>query len=711
MLLCFIFFPMAAGILAYCLDSRLVPRVVTAIELLLALFLAFGENQTAALSGICDLGLFLTLDGFRKIYCTVITFLWCMTSWFSKEYFQGHHHLARYDLYNLMTLGATLGVFLAGDLFTAFIFFEIMSFTSYTWVLQEETPEAIRAANTYLTVAVLGGLVALMGLFLLQFALGTTKIDLLYSLACAYPNKSLLYTAAGCILFGFGAKAGMFPLHIWLPKAHPVAPAPASALLSGLLTKSGVWGILVLSCNVLRYDPLWGKVVLYLGTVTMVLGAVLALFSVDLKRTLACSSMSQIGFVLVGIGMMGILGEENALAARGTLLHMMNHSLFKLVLFQCAGSVYMKCHALNLNEIQGYGRRKPLLKLTFLSGGLGIGGIPLFSGYVSKTLLHESIVEAGSFAAVEWLFLLSGGLTLAYMTKLYVCIFVEKHPTKQAAFDAMRPAMSPLSGFAILLPAILIPTLGCFPQRIMLPLADMGTDFFHTEALPHALQLFSLENLKGAGISLVIGAVVYFGFVRTVLKKNDAYVNRWNPRLDLEELVYRPLLLRILPGIVGWFCALFGENRILGAPVRAFVRSSGDYEGAPGGRDYLGLGGYLTGSNRFSEPIARGFFRVVQIFSHALLELPDALVLVLRKTVYRDSPEPRAPGIGSSPLYRLGDRIDRRTGREKYAKLFYRAGQTLRHTTRLITGNLSFALLMLCAALCLVLIYVIIYHT
>ena len=132
------------------------------------------------------------------------------------------------------------------------------------------------------------------------------------------------------MLFGFGAKAGMFPLHVWLPKAHPVAPAPASALLSGILTKTGVFGVLVVSAEIFRYDEQWGKLILCLGVITMFGGAFLAVFSIDLKRTLACSSMSQIGFILVGTGMTELLGEENALAVRGTILHMVNHSLIKL---------------------------------------------------------------------------------------------------------------------------------------------------------------------------------------------------------------------------------------------------------------------------------------------------------------------------------------------------------------------------------------------
>ncbi|MCD8370690.1 MAG: sodium:proton antiporter, partial [Clostridiales bacterium] len=138
----------------------------------------------------------------------------------------------------------------------------------------------------------------------------------------------------------------------------------------------------------------------------------------------------QIGFILIGVGMQCLLGEENALAVHGTVLHMVNHSLIKLVLFQAAGVIYWNAHALNLNEIRGFGRKKPLLKIIFLAGALAIGGIPFFGGYISKTLLHESIVEYGSVGAMrtlEYVFQFSGGLTVAYMTKMFVAIFLEEN--------------------------------------------------------------------------------------------------------------------------------------------------------------------------------------------------------------------------------------------------------------------------------------------
>ena len=586
MLLSLVFLPMLLAVCS-CAAGKLSPRLrqlcgvfAAAAEFVLALICLFQPPSVLQLGSFCGLGLRLTLDGFRKIYLLVISFLWLMTFLLSGEYFSRSLHLNRYYFFNLLTLGATVGVFLAADLFTAFVFFEVMSFTSYAWVAHSQTPDALRAANTYLTVAVLGGLVALMGLFLLQWKLGTTELSRLRELAAGCGDKAMLYAAGGCILFGFGAKAGMFPLHIWLPKAHPVAPAPASALLSGLLTKTGVWGVLAISCNLFFADACWGGVVLGLGTATMLLGALLALFSIDLKRTLACSSMSQIGFILVGVGMLCLSGEENGLAARGVLLHMMNHSLFKLVLFGCASVIYMNAHSLDLNRLRGWGRGKPLLCMAFLLGALGICGIPGCSGYISKTLLHESIAEGvvsygWTLTLVEWVFLISGGLTLAYMTKLFVAIFVEKPSEPIMSPDSGKRYWNAASAVSVLLPALLIPSLGLTAPWTMDRIAALGVDFFRAESPFHSVAYFSLESLKGAIISTVIGAAVYLLVVRRWILKNGVYRDLWPKKLDLDERVYRPLLFAFLPLWLGKLAAVFGENRLSGRSLSRLSRAAG----------------------------------------------------------------------------------------------------------------------------------------
>ena len=441
-----VFLPMLGALISYLIGRKSKPGrnafvcVLLTAECLLAVLGIYqailGRELTFTWEGFAGLGLHFRLDGFRALYTLVAAFMWMMTGFFSPQYFAHYHNRNRYYFFTLMTLGATAGVFLSDDLYTTFIFFEIMSFTSYTWVAHEETPGAMRAAETYLGIAVVGGMVTLMGLFMLWHKLGSLAFADLQKAGETLDAKEL-YLPGALVMFGFAAKAGMFPLHIWLPKAHPVAPAPASALLSGVLTKAGIFGVLVTSCNLFLHNGAWGNVVLALGVATMFGGALLAMFSVDLKRTLACSSMSQIGFILVGVGMQCLLGHHNALAVQGTLLHMVNHSLIKLCLFMAAGAVYMNLHKLNLNDIRGFGRNKIVLHIAFLMGALGISGVPLWNGYISKSLLHESILEyvellheqglsAAWYSATEWIFVITGGMTFSYMLKLYFALFWDR---------------------------------------------------------------------------------------------------------------------------------------------------------------------------------------------------------------------------------------------------------------------------------------------
>lgn len=679
-----VFYPFFGGILSYIVgryreDYRnYLAEFVVISEFVLAVLLAFlglrgvgagAESMVQVfIPEICGFGLNFTLDGFRVIYSIVAALMWMMTTLLSREYFQHHENRNRFYLFLLLTLGATMGVFLSADLYTIFIFFEIMSFTSYVWVAQEENKASLRAAATYLAVAVIGGLVMLMGLFLLYREIGTLRMSELLPAVRACEEKNVIYAAGICMLVGFGAKAGAFPLHIWLPKAHPVAPAPASALLSGILTKTGVFGILIISSNLFLHDAGWGRLILGIGVLTMFGGALLAVFSIDLKRTLACSSMSQIGFILVGVGMQGLLGEENALAVHGTLLHMINHSLIKLVLFMAAGVIFMNTHALNLNDIRGFGRKKPLLKAIFLVGALAIGGIPFFGGYISKTLLHESIVEYGGswvMHAVESIFLFSGGLTVGYMTKLYVAIFVESNESTQvqSKFDHMKSYMNIQSGMALGISAILLLIWGLFPHTIMDRAAAIGQGLMHLEEEGHAVAYFSLKNLSGAAISIAIGAVVYLLVIRRYLMKEtggriSSYVDVWPKWLDLENLIYRPVLLQFLPLVCGVVC------------------------------------------------------RIMDSFL-------DLTVLVLRKTVYCDSPLPYERPEGNAFTEHTGNFLNRlqnlgnhlwnrkRPKDRNYVHILAVKNEEVKETNKIIQRSLSFGLMLVGIGLCLTMVYLI----
>ena len=574
--------------------------------------------------GIFVYGLSFTADGFRAVYSLVTAIMWAGTTLFSKEYFAHEREgLDRYWMFVILTLGATQGVMLSADLMTSFVFFEILSLTSFTWVIHEETAGAIRAAYTYLFIAVIGGLVLFMGLLLVRETSGTLAFsDLAAAVSSASQNPASgrrIFAGAVCILFGFGCKAGMFPVHVWLPKAHPVAPSPGSALLSGILTKVGVYGIIMTATQALFGSQAFGLLIFTLGLVTMFLGALLALFSVNLKRTLACSSMSQIGFILTGIGMAtftNALGEAHGeegvtLALSGAMLHMVNHSLLKLVLFMAAGVVVMNLHKLNLDDIRGWGRNKIFLKIAFALGGLGISGVPLFNGYISKTMLHEGIVHgievtesmAGMggvhtfFRIGEWVFLISGGFTFAYMLKLFICVFLEKNRDEsvQAVYDENTVCMNLASTVAVFGSSLFMVILG--QPLIMTRIAALMNG--REEILEFAA--FTLENLKGGFISLGIGALLYILVVRRVLMRDGSYVNLWPAGLDLEDMLYRPLLTKWLPDIGGAVARVFGENLIL-------------------------------------TPVCRSIVFLGSLIGRSLCDSTDALILLLRKTIVREMP-------------------------------------------------------------------------
>ena len=544
-----------------------IANVIVILEMILCVLLFVNMTNNGPLyytiDSVCGLGLSFKFDGFRAVYSLICAFMWMMTTLFNKEYFHHYKNKTRYIVFNLITLAGTIGVFLSADLFTTFIYFEMMSVASYVMVVHDETEDALKAAQTYLVVAVLGGMVMLMGLFILYTQTHTLVIDELYHAVEHLEDKTMIIVSGLCMLVGFGAKAGLYPLHIWLPKAHPVAPAPASALLSGILTKTGVYGMIVISIEIFRENLYWGFMILCLGIVTMLLGAILALFSNNLKRTLACSSMSQIGFISVGLGMSILLGHHNALAVRGTILHMVNHSLIKLLLFMVAGVIYMNLHQLELNQIRGFGRKKPLLKGLFLVGALGISGIPLFNGYVSKTLIHESIVEyiaitvnKGTYTLIEWLFIIAGGFTLAYMTKLFICIFVEKNENEQLQnkYDSMNKYMNTTSSIVLTICALCLVALGVVPNITSDAIANLAQDFMHAHHLDHAIHYFSSVNLIGGAKSIVIGILVYVFFIRGLLMKKNHYEQVWPNWLDLEFLIYRPLMQHVLPFVFAFGC-------------------------------------------------------------------------------------------------------------------------------------------------------------
>ena len=554
-------FPLCGAVVSYLTgrkNKKLRDKVVMAVTLIEAMGAAGlliselgGMSSTSTgVEYVLGLGIHFMTDGFRVTYLLVACLLWFACSVFSAEYMGHERNRNRYYFFWLTTLSFVVGVLLSADLFTTFLFFELMSFTSFVWVIQAEKEDSLHAGKLYLGIGVISGLVMLMGILLSYFG----------------QAGDVLTSALICV--GFAAKAGLFLLHVWLPKAHTVAPAPASAILSGILTKMGIFGILIVTGSRMLHNEIWGLSLLFIGIATMFTGAFLALFSVNFKRTLACSSVSQMGFIITGISMYTLL-HETTLAINGTFLHMLNHSLIKLVLFLTAGVIFMKTESLDLNEIRGYGKNKPLLHAAFFVGAYSIAGIPLGSGYVSKTLIHESMVEymheLGESSllpfveAAEVLFLITGGMTLAYMLKLYIAVFVENGKAKE------EPMCKTGSLLCVAVPAVVLAVLGLLPNLTMDAIAGFArlTEAPVVESHHWPVHYFTWTNLKGAVISISIGVTLYFGFIRTCLMKKEngvrVYVNLLPEWLDLEKNVYQPVVLGLLPFIGGLFCRLLDK--------------------------------------------------------------------------------------------------------------------------------------------------------
>ena len=705
--------PMAGGLLSCVLGKlregertaeknrlcNLIPTGITAAVFTIAVFLAAGQwrgdVKTLRLLGICGRDLTFTVDGFRALYVSVASFAWLTASVFYVWYGSHDRHAARYQAATLITLSCTLGVLLSADLFTTFVFFEGMSLVSYLWVVHEQTAEAIRASKTYLAVAVIGGLVLLMGLFLLENTVGTLDIEELqtaYWIAGANGSSKTLFAAGLCLLFGFGAKAGAWPLHIWLPKAHPEAPASASALLSGILTKTGVFGVLILCGRIFLCHAKWGNIILVLGVITMLVGALRAVGSIDIKHMLACSSVSQIGFILVGAGTSCLMADGNGAAIAGSILHMLNHSAFKLILFTAAGIAVHTVHTRDLNKLRGFGRNRYGLMIIMLTASLGIGGIPGFSGYISKTLIHETLAEVAAEAGFgyricEYLFLFAGGCTVAYMAKLFVVLFLRK-PSEEvlAAEEKQGSADSPRATMVLLgITAAFVFLCGTLPEVTMVPLGVRASRIAAYVPMHHAPQWFSWECLAGSLISIVAGVVIYFAAERPLvcrkllpLRETPQYVDRMETLPTLEDNVYRPLLLTVLPAVFGTL---------------------------------------MRGLEVTVECLARAVFVLCKSVLVVMDKIVDALVLLLRRSALRPVVEQRSITIGEAicnPIGHVGNGFRRlwnaTFGRKKpkdgdCVAAVNRARESLTESVKLVSRSLSYGLMAFCIGLLVLLAY------
>ncbi len=476
----------------------------------------------------CDLvdylqfGLSLKVDLISWIFAAIIVFIWFMATIYSFTYMEMEHNLRRYYSFFIFTLGAILGVVFAGDFLTLFIFFEIMTFSSFVLVIHKQDREAMQAGSLYLYLAIAGGLSLLFAIMMVYGNTGT--LEIIPMLAELGNQRTAIFVL---FMIGFGIKAGLVPLHIWLPLAHPVAPSPASALLSGIMIKAGVYGIVRVS--MVLYHPVGdyqasvfslylfntGYIFMWIGIVSMLAGAVMALLQNNAKRILAYSSISQVGFIATGIGVAIILGTDGGMGFSGALYHVLNHAVYKAGLFMMIGAVYLVTHEVNLQNLGGFFKKAPVVGVTFLIGALGIAGLPGFNGYASKTLIHDALLEAykllglQSFYIAERLFLIASALTICYFIKLFSGVFLG--PEKSDHKPSIRVPFSVnivLSGFALTI--ILI---GLFPNylldKIIIPAAALiGFSGQGMEHMAH-FNFFEWHPLQAVLVVVILALFIY----------------------------------------------------------------------------------------------------------------------------------------------------------------------------------------------------------
>jgi len=423
-----------------------------------------------------------------------------------------------------------------------------MSFTSYALVIHDEDVYSHKAGISYLSMSVAGGLVLLMGIFILYDFSGTLLISEMAD--HIHDMGRFKYVISALIIAGFGVKASLFPFHVWVPKAYSAAPTPASAVLAGVLKKTGVFGIMIMTMVIFKGDLIVSSVLVVLGFLNILVGGFFAIFQRNVKRILAYSSMSQAGYIFVGIGLAGLLKEHGAVAVMGTLFHIVNHGLFKVLLFLGAGLIYMLLNDLSINKIRGFGRYKSKLKYIFLIAICGIVGMPGFNGYISKTLLHEALAEAHHMYHTDWfivaeiLFTLGSAFTAAYMCKLFVAVFVEKNEAFYGQYkDLIRKrAMVPMF---VLSGAIML--IGMKPEMFInvfeVALSNLGYES-HV-----SIEFFTMKPMGMALGTIILGIGIYMVFVRTMLYRvvegKRIYVNPSLSWFQLEEHLYRPVVLAV----------------------------------------------------------------------------------------------------------------------------------------------------------------------
>lgn len=425
--------------------------VLLILELALTLWAAWSSAGTLRLIALTD-GVFLALraDGISFYFAGVACLAFLLVGVFSFEYME--HELApmRFYRFYLFSLFAIIGVCFSANLPTLYMFYEMVTFITVLLVIHSQTHSAMAAGLKYLSYSVIGTAMALLGIFIL-FKYGAAELFSPGGILKDVPREKLL-TVYFIMVVGFGCKAGMLPLHAWLPTAHPVAPAPASAVLSGVITKIGAFAVLRLSFFVYDYRLLVGswaqKALISLALATIFMGSMLASKERLMKKRLAWSSVSQLSYVLFGILCL------NEVSLCGALMQVFFHSMAKCLLFCAVGAVILKTGKTYADELGGLFSKMPALMGIFTLGSLSVIGMPPLGGFFSKWNLALGALSSdiGALSYIGPAVLMVSAVLTSYYLFSIIYPAVSEPETELCVSSPLRfETLLPLYIFGILL--------------------------------------------------------------------------------------------------------------------------------------------------------------------------------------------------------------------------------------------------------------------
>ena len=414
-----ILIPIIGGIVTYRAHALQPRRIIVSCILMLqvAITASISMADPVLLTGLQlapGVRIALQNDPLANFFVMLICLIWLTVALFAFEYMNHEGNRERFFAFYLITLGGLMGVCYAGNLVTLYMFYEMMTICSVPLVLHIGTKKAFEAAWKYLAFSVVGAAMGLFGLFIVQKYCVTDIFTPggIFDLAAAGENRTLLLVVFLIMAIGFGCKAGMFPMHAWLPIAHPVAPAPASAVLSGLITKMGIVALLRVVYYLFGREFLYGSwaqtVVAILALITVLIGSTLALREDTLKKRLAYSTVSQVSYVIFGLILM------NSLSLQGALYQVVFHAIAKNALFMAAGALIYKTHLTQVSQMRGVGVAYPVIMWCFALASLSLVGIPPTGGFVSKWLLAQGAMGMLRYPGITIL-MVSALLTAGYL--------------------------------------------------------------------------------------------------------------------------------------------------------------------------------------------------------------------------------------------------------------------------------------------------------